>query len=94
MFPGTLIKQPAESRLYTMSFASLLLPGETVAGVTSVTASPAGLTLVGSPTFGANLAKQRISGGADKVTYKVTYLVTTSAGNTLEAEGFLKVRDK
>ena len=94
MFPGVLVKQPAESRLYTMNFAGLLEAGETVTGVTSVVDAPAGLTLVGSPTYEPTLAKQRISGGVDGVTYKVSYLVTTSAGNTLESDGFLKVRDK
>jgi len=89
----SLIKQPAESRLYTMDFSGLLARGETLAGVTSVTATPTGLTLVDPPTYSGVYASQRISGGTSGTRYTVTFLVTTSAGNTLEGEGILQVKD-
>jgi len=89
----SVIKQPAESRLFTMEFAALLATGETLAGVTSVTDDPTGtLTLTGE-TYSGSQASVRIAGGTDGVTYKITFVVTTSAGNTLEAEGLLKVED-
>lgn len=89
----TLTKQPAEDRLFEMEFVGLLGPDETLNGVISVTATPTGLTLSGAPTYEGSIAKQRISGGTNGTTYKVTFVVTTSEGNTLEGEGKLKVRD-
>lgn len=88
----TLIKQPAESRLYSMDFSNLLAPGETLSSVTSVTADVAGLTL-GSPTCSGVFAYSQISSGTADVRYKVTFVVVTSAGNTLEGEGTLQVKD-
>jgi hypothetical protein len=93
MAASSLIKQPAESRLYTMDFAANMDEGETISGVTSVAATPSGLTLSGPATFSDTRAFQRIAGGTAGVSYKVTFLVTTSAGNTLEGEGLLLVRD-
>lgn len=93
MSTPSLIKQPAESRLYTMDFSGLLGQGETIAGVTSVTATPSGLTLSGGPTFSGVFANQRIAGGTSGQKYTVTFLVTTSGGNTLEGEGILQVKD-
>jgi len=88
---GSLIKQPSESRLYTMEFAPNLAAGETVTSVSSCTASPAGLTLTGAAASGTK-ATVRISGGTADTTYKVTFVVITSASNTLEGEGYLVVR--
>lgn len=89
----TLEKQPSESRLYTMEFAPNMSLGETVNAVTSVTATPPGLTLSGSPTFTGTRATQRILGGTNSTLYKITFIVTTSLGNTLEGEGNLRVAD-
>jgi len=89
------VKQPAESRLFAMDFTALLGVGETLAGVTSVTALPASpaLTLSGAATYSGAFASQRILGGTAGVRYKVTFVVTTSASNTLEGEGILQVKD-
>ena len=89
----TLIKQPSESRLYTMEFAANLDEAETITGVSSVVAAPSGLTLDGPPGFSGTKATQRIAGGTNGVLYKVTFVVTTSNGNTLEGEGHLRVRE-
>jgi hypothetical protein len=90
---GTLIKQPSENRLYTMDFSAMLAAGETVTAVSSVVATPAGLTLNGAAIVNGALASQRISGGTSGAEYKVTFVVTTSGGNILEGEGFLQVKD-
>lgn len=90
--PQTLVKQPSESRLFSMDFSGLLASGETVSGVTSATADKAGLVL-GAPAFTTSAAQVRISGGTDGVTYKITFVVTTSLSNTLEGEGLLSVED-
>ncbi len=87
----TLTKQPSENRLYSMEFAPNLEAGEVIDSVVSCVAEPAGLTLVGAPEASGTKASQRISGGAPGVNYKVTFVVTTSALNTLEAEGYLRV---
>lgn len=89
----TLTKQPAESRLFEMDFAAMLATGETLSSVSSVTAAPAGLTLTGAASASGTSAFQRIEGGTAGVTYRVTFVVVTSNGNTLEGEGNLAVRD-
>lgn len=88
----TLKKQPSESRLYTMDFSANLTTSETLASVTSVTADVSGLT-IGTPVLGSRSAQVRISGGTADVVYKVTWIVVTSAGNTLEAEGYLRIEN-
>jgi hypothetical protein len=89
----TLIKQPAESRLYSMDFAPNLDVGETLASVVRVTVDRTGLVLNGSPTYSGTKAFQRIESGSAGTNYKITFVITTSSGNTLEAEGYLQVRD-
>lgn len=89
----SLLKQPGDDRVYTMDFAALLASNETINGVTSVVAEPADLSLDGAATFGGTMAQQRISGGTSGITYKVTFVVTTTEGNTIEGEGFLVVRN-
>lgn len=88
----SLIKQPSESRLFGMDFAARLGNDELLT-VTSVSASPTGLTLSGSPGISGTEATQRIAGGTSGVKYKVTFVVVTAGGNTLEGEGILQVKD-
>jgi hypothetical protein len=88
----TLVKQPAESRLFSMDFSPLMATGETISAVSSCTALPTGLTISGAATSG-QVATARIAAGTAGTKYKVTFVVTTSAGNTLEAEGVLQVRN-
>ena len=92
-FAPSLIKQPAESRLYTMDFSALLASDETISSVTSVTDDSSDDLTLGSPTYSNTTASVRISGGTSGKTWKVTFVVATSAGNTLEGEGLLSVRD-
>jgi hypothetical protein len=89
----TLIKQPAESRLYAFDFSALLAVNEDLATVDSVTADVAGLTFSGSPTIVGPLAQQRILGGTAGIRYKITIRVTTNQSNILEGEGILQVKD-
>ena len=95
MSKPTLIKQPSENRAYSMDFSALLGEGETIASVTSVTFSgpDAALTLVGLPTFSGSFVSQRIKDGTAGVRYNVTFLVVTSAGNVLEGDGILQVKE-
>lgn len=83
-----------ESRLCTMDFSALLARGETLSSVTSVavdlTTVPA--LVVGAPSCSGVLAQFRISGGLQDRKYKITVYCVTSAGNTIEGEGYLQCR--
>lgn len=88
----SIVKQPGEDILCTMDFSALLGQGETLSSVTAIASTPSGLTLSGSPTVSGVNAQQRISGGTAGITYKVTFTVLTSAGNTREGDGLVVVR--
>jgi len=94
------IKQPAEDRLYDFDFTNLL-------GAATVAASPAptvaqekqnlivgsvNVTL-GAPVISSPKVQVRISGGTAGEDYKITVVARDSAGNTLEADGHLQVRE-
>lgn len=93
-----LIKQPAESRKYTMDFTALL-GGSTISSVTSVAQANQGLVTsssavtLGSATFSGVNAQIQISAGTNLEDYKITFTVVDGSSNTLQAEGILKVRD-
>ena len=88
----TLFKQPGESRLYTMDFSANMSSAETLASVVSVTADTVGIT-IGTPVYSGKNAQVRISGGTSGAQHKLTWVVTTSSGNTLEADGYLKIEN-
>lgn len=89
----TLVKQPSESRLYGINFSAQLASGETISSITSVAALPTGLTLSAqSISADAKSALVRIAGGTAAASHKVTAVVVTSAGNTLEGEGILLIK--
>lgn len=95
MATPTVIKQPTESRLFSMEFAALLGAGETLVGITSVTITPttaSPLTSSGNALSGTQ-AQFRLTAGLTNTRYKVTVIVTTSLGNTLEGEGYCQVED-
>lgn len=97
-------KQPAEVIDYTFDFTLMLAPCDTLAATTPVVSivnedapapvgdAPPVLGML-SVDIGTGMVKQRISGGTDKNTYKVTCLVMTSAGEKLEVEFKLLVKD-
>jgi hypothetical protein len=91
----TVIKQPSESRLYTMEFAALLGTDETILSVSSTAVTPVTdptLSLSGT-VFSDTIVQFRLSSGLTGKRYKVTIVVTTSAGNTIEGEGFVQSED-
>lgn len=94
-----LLKQPSESRLYSFDFTELLDSSETISSIVSITQENLGkvtssedLTLT-SPAITSKMAQIRISGGTHKENYRITAIITTSAANTLELEGILRVRN-
>ena len=89
-----LVKQPAESRRYEFDFSNLLAVGETVTGVTSVSATPTGLTIASeNVNSDADGCTAQISVGTDGTRYTVVAVVTTSDSNTLEGQAILLVKD-
>ncbi len=87
-----LTKQPSESKRYDIDFTPLLATGDVINAVTSVTGSPDGLT-IGSASISSPLIQFRVSSGLDGVLYKITAIITTTGGDTLETEGRLRVED-
>ena len=77
-----------------MDFSALLARGETITAVNSVsvdlTTSPP--ILIGTAVASGGLVQFRVGGGLQDSRYKFTVFVTTSAGNTLDGEGYLQCR--
>jgi len=91
----TLEKQPSESIPFDMEFVGRMNAGETISGVTSFTGSPSGVgaLTIATASYSGTKAQARISAGTAGVKYKITVVVTTTAGNTREGEGYLFVRN-
>lgn len=88
-------KQPTESRLYSMDFSALMGQNETISAVSSVTkdkTTTPDLT-IGAAVFDGQIAQFRLSAGKSGTKYKITCIVTTSDGNTLEGEGIVQLED-
>lgn len=102
MILGTYEKQPADSLDYDIDFSAILDAGDTLASVgsppvptpLSVVVAPVGLTI--GPTFvteDGKTIKQWISGGTNRITYKITLTATTSAGRVKQVEFVVRVKD-
>lgn len=78
-----------------MDFSALLASGETLtgAGTATVDKTTAPVLTLGAASVSGSIAQFRISGGVSNTEYKVTLVVTTSAGNTLEGEGIVQCKD-
>ena len=90
-----LVKQPSETLPYAIDFTNLLPTGDTLASVTSVTATPSGtghLTL-GTAAISGTEVQFTIAGGEER-TYRIEALVVTAAGNIIEGDGRLLVADQ
>lgn len=87
---ATHIKQPSESRVYAIDFRNLLASGDSCKTVSSLTVDPAGIAL-GNSTASGTFVRFRCAEGTDGVTYKITCVVTTTNGDTLEGDGLLAV---
>ena len=90
--PEVLVKQPGETRQFSMDFSSLLGTSETIS-TSSVTASPDGLTL-GSTSVSGGKVLFNVAGGTHGIKHRLEVTVTTSASATLVGDGILRVQDK
>lgn len=101
--PSTNKKQPSESFLYDMDFTPRLQLAETISSIVSIAQQVEDPTTgVRSTTVDLTISAQanstkavqcRIASGLTGKLYLITFKVTTSAGNTVEAEGYLAVDD-
>ena len=76
--PQMLVKQPGETRQFSMDFSSLLATSETISSP-SVSSSPSGLTLGVASVSGSKVLFD-ISSGTHPVKYRLEVTVTTSGG--------------
>jgi len=90
--PQVLVKQPGETRQFSMDFSSLLDSGETISSP-SVSASPSGLTL-GSASVSGSKVLFTIASGTHPVKYRLEVTVNTSGGAILVGDGVLRIQDK
>lgn len=98
--PEFLVKQPWEKRLYEMDFANLLTSGDSLGTVDSVSQSKRGRVAgssdltIGAASVSGTKVQFTIEGGSSGEDYKITVRVNTTAGNRLEGDGWLFVRDQ
>ena len=74
------VKFPADSRTVTVSFADVLVGGETISSGSLSVSTPTGLT-VGSLGFTANTITLNVAAGADKQSYGVQVTANTTLGH-------------
>ena len=88
----TLEQQSTETRLLTMEFTEKMSTGETISSLDTSSSLPAGITF-GAVTLDKRAVNLLCSGGTNGKQYKITMIVTTSLGQVLENEGYLKIKD-
>ncbi len=91
--PAVLTKYAAEARQYILDFSQMpeIVGGDTLASVTSVTATPSGLT-VGTGSISGATVLVELSGGTSGTLYSVEAVVATTAGWVLAGVGQLSVQ--
>ena len=94
-----LYKQPSESRLYHFVFSNLLGSGEELNSIVSVVQVSYG-KITGSidlsiltQVYSTDTVQVRLADGTAGESYKLTTIATTDAGNTLEVDGILHVKE-
>lgn len=87
-----LFKTANESRKFNWdySLSDEIVGGQTLTGTPTITSTPSGLT-VGSALISGSLVQAQISGGSAGVKYRLSCLVNTTGGATLEDIGELNV---
>jgi len=87
-------KQEAEEITFAFDFSDLLSQsGAILSSLTSVEATPSGLTLTAKELSSDSLKAQvHVAGGDAGQMYRLTAVVVTSSGDTLEADGKLYLK--
>jgi hypothetical protein len=97
--PQHLHKTPYEKRKYSMSFSSLMATAETINSISSVSQEYLGgststdLTLT-SEVISGQTVEVWIEGGEDRRRYHIVFKIVTSAGQKLEGEGTLIIKER
>jgi hypothetical protein len=91
--PQITTKDPNEVRLMTFDCTNdLSVSSTTISAISSLTATPTGLTFAGNTITGSSLmVSTLVSGGTHGVQYEAVLTYTTADGQTLEAAGSLRV---
>lgn len=87
-----LTKQPSETLIAFIEFSDQLASGDSLASITSVTEATGGITIASTSITGTKV-KGTYSGGTDGTAYHIVAIVTTTLGETLEADVYLLVAD-
>jgi len=87
------VKQPSEDMLVDFDCSSVLRAGEVITGITSITEATGVLTFPGASAISGQIVQNRVAGGVDKTTYKVTIVFVTDKSPTREADFYIKVRE-
>jgi hypothetical protein len=99
MIEGAIEKQPAETFVIGIDFVDYLAVGETISTqtVTSINTATSldssGTFLSGAPGVSGSQVLQRIVAGANGDRHIAQFRVTTSLGNTYEAEIAISVKE-
>jgi len=99
MAPNSLTKQPSEVRSYTMDFSNLMITGETITSIVSVTSSRIGgdgasELIITDKVIDGQTITMTIASGLNRQKYITEVIIMTSAGQTLEGDGMLQVKDR
>lgn len=89
--PKTHYKQVAEARNVRFNYGTKMNVTDTVSAVVGITA-PGGIT-VSAPVLATPLVTALVSGGTVNTTYRLSCLVTTTQGETLELDVNVRVAD-
>jgi hypothetical protein len=90
-----LTKQPGESEKFNFVFPTLAA-GVSIGSVDTLEFTPVTTPTLdlGAPTYSGNTVQVQISGGLDETVYRGRIVVTDTAGNTIEGDVKLHVREK
>jgi hypothetical protein len=95
--PQKLVKQPGETRQFSMDFSNLMSTGETISDQT-VTATldcgDASDLTISSITVVSQIVYCWIAGGTHGTTHRVQFTATTSTSQIVQGDGILYVRDE
>jgi hypothetical protein len=90
-FPAWPFKDPADDLTFGLDFGSqMIVDTDTVASITSCTATPDGLTIRNTALVG-NIVIFRAIGGTSGFQYTVTVVIETTSGNTYSRSALLNV---
>lgn len=91
-------KDPSEVVRLGVDFSNLLATGETISTTAVSIRTAAGVSqpsmLSGSPTDSSGIVRQLITGGVAGTSYKLSFTITTSTGQTLIEGADLRVTER